>query len=96
MKGKLLKPDGQVQEIEPLNGETFSLEELYRLLGCELIEIVHLHASDDLLVIDEEGKFAQCPEFNRTATEIARRHRAIVQYDYIVGKALLCNSDMIE
>lgn len=96
MKGKLLNTNGQVQEIEPLNGETFSLEELYRMLDCELVEIVHLHGCEDILVIDEEGKFAQCPEFNSTATEIARKHRAIAQYDYIVGKALLCNSDMIE
>ena len=96
MKAKLLMTDGMTMDVEPLNGETFSLRELYKLLDCELIEIVHLHGSDDLLVIDEEGKFAQCPEFNRSATEIARKHRAIVQYDYIVGKALLCNSDMIE
>ena len=66
----------------------FSLEDFSRI--C-IEEGVSTH-----YFIDEEGKFAQCPEFNRTATEIARKHRAIVQYDYIVGKALLCNSDMIE
>lgn len=96
MKAKLLMTDGMTMDVEPLNGETFSLRELYKLLDCELIEIVHLHGSDDLLVIDEEGKLVPCPEVNRTATEIARKHRAIVQYDYIVGKALLCNSDMIK
>lgn len=96
MKGKLLTTDGTIMDVEPLNGETFSLHELYRILDCDLIEIVRLQGSEDILVIDEEGKFSQYPEFNSIATEIAHKHRAISQYDYIVGKALLCNSDMIE
>lgn len=96
MKAKILKQDGRAIEVEPLNGETFCLKEMYELLGCELIEIVTLRNSDDILVIDEEGKFNSGKFINDRATEIAARHGGIATYDYIVGDALLCRSEMVD
>ena len=96
MKAKILKQDGRTIEIEPLNGETFGLEEMYELLGCELIEIVTLRNSEDILVIDEEGKYNNSKVINDEATEIAAKHGGIAPYDYIVGDALLCRSEMVD
>lgn len=95
MKATLYTPDNREIEIEPLNGETFDLHELYGILKCELIEVVTLRGSDDIMIIDEEGKF-NSHEINEKATEIARKHRAIFPSDYIVGMAIVCHTDMLE
>lgn len=95
MKAKLYTTDNRELEIEPLNGETFDLHELYGILKCDLIEVVELRGSDDIMIIDEEGKF-NSPEINEKATEIARKHRAIFPSDYIVGLAIVCPSDMLD
>lgn len=95
MKAKLYTTDNREIEIEPLNGETFDLHELYGILKCELIEVVTLRGSDDIMIIDEEGKF-NSSEINEKATEIARKHRAIFPSDYIAGMAIVCHTDMLD
>lgn len=95
MKAKLYTTDNREIEIEPLNGETFDLHELYGILKCELIEVLTLRGSDDIMIIDEEGKF-NSPEINEKATEIARKHRAIFPSDYISGLAVVCHTDMLD
>lgn len=95
MKAKLYTTDNREIEIEPLNGETFDLHELYGILKCELIEVLTLRGSDDIMIIDEEGKF-NSPEINEKATEIARKHRAIFPSDYIAGMAIVCHTDMLD
>ena len=96
MKAKLLLMNGEAVEIEPLNGETFGLKEMYEAIRCDLIEIVTLQGTEDILVIDEEGKFNPGNIINEAATEIARKHRGIAPYDYIVGNAILCDTSMVE
>lgn len=95
MKATLYTTDNREIEIEPLNGETFDLHELYGILKCELIEVLTLRGSDDIMIIDEEGKF-NSPEINEKATEIARKHRAIFPSDYIAGMAIVCHTDMLD
>lgn len=87
MKAKLLLTDGREIEIEPSNGETFELEEMYGILKCDLIEIVTLVNSEDILVIDEEGKFKPDNQINERATRIAVKHYGIIPSDVIVGNA---------
>lgn len=96
MKAKLLLMNEEAVEIEPLNGETFGLKEMYDAIKCDLIEVVTLQGTDDILVIDEEGKFNSGNTINEEATEIARRHHGIAPYDYIVGNAILCDTSMVE
>ena len=95
MKAKLYTTDNREIEIEPLNGKTFDLYELYGILKCDLVEVVTLRGSDDIMIIHEEGKFNN-PEINEKATEIARKHNAIYPSDYIAGLAIVCPSDMLE
>lgn len=62
---------------------------LYRLIGCELVQIVDLRNGLSL-VIDEEGKL-RAHEPNQRATDLARAAGALLPGDYIAGRAVLCN-----
>ena len=94
MKAKLLKVSGEVMEIEPKNGTDFKLDELYEHLQCSLVEVINLN-QDDIMVVDEEGKWASNNVINVNATVLAQENRAIVFWDYVVGDAIVCNRKMI-
>jgi hypothetical protein len=85
--GNLLKTDGTiVKGIQPLNGTNYHLQQLYSLLKCQTIEVVHLKPGV-IMVIDEEGKDVKDPNFG--ATLVALQHQAIFPCDYIAGDALI-------
>ncbi len=85
--GNLLKTDGSiVKGIQPRNGTNYHLRQLYSLLHCQNIEVVHLKPGT-IMVIDEEGKGTK--EYNSGATIVALQHRAIYLGDYIAGDALI-------
>lgn len=94
MKAKLLKANGEVMEIEPKNGADFTLEELYEHLQCGLVEIIALN-QDDIMVIDEEGKWVSNNVVNVNATKCAQKNQAITSWDYIAGDVIVCNRKMI-
>ena len=94
MKAKLLKVSGEVIEIEPKNGTDFKLDELYKHLNCSLVEVINLN-QDDIMIVDEEGKWASNNVINVNATKCAQENRAIIFWDYIVGNAIVCNRKMI-
>lgn len=94
MKAKLLKASGEVMEIEPKNGTNFTLDELYEHLNCSLVEVINLN-QDDIMVVDEEGKWASNKGVNLNATKCAQENQAITSWDYIVGDAIVCNRKMI-
>lgn len=87
----LFKASGERKTVAPANAEDgFQLEELYRLLSCDLVQIVPL-ADDSLLVVDEEGKLkASTPPLNREATHLLQQSGGIPG-DYVVGDALVCS-----
>ena len=94
MKSKLLKASGEVVEIEPKNGTNFTLDELYKHLNCSLVEVINLN-QDDIMIVDEEGKWASNNVINVNATVLAQENRAIVFWDYVAGDAIVCNRKMI-
>lgn len=94
MKAKLLKVSGEVMEIEPKNGTDFKPDELYKHLQCSLVEVININ-QDDIMVVDEEGKWASNNVINVNATVLAQENRAIVFWDYVVGNAIVCNRKMI-
>ena len=94
MKAKLLKASGEVVEIEPKNGTDFKLDELYEHLKCSLVEVINLN-QDDIMVVDEEGKWSSNNVINVNATVLAQENQAIIFWDYIVGNAIVCNRKMI-
>lgn len=83
---KHIKTDGTITDVYPLNGKSFSLEELQKFVGGN-IEIVSVKNSNDLVMfINEEGKLN--PHYkNIIATKIA----LIDEEDYIAGDAIVCN-----
>ena len=94
MKAKLLKASDEVLEIEPKNGTDFKLDELHEHLKCSLVEVININ-QDDIMVVDEEGKWASNNVINVNATVLAQENQAITSWDYIAGNAIVCNSKMI-
>jgi hypothetical protein len=92
----LIPPVGSVErvrEVMPANGTDFQLDEMYRLLGCEMIQIVPLR-DGRLLVMDEEGKCHDQPKpFNALATGVAIG--SLMEDDWVSGPALLCGENQI-
>jgi hypothetical protein len=53
MNGILIKPDEMTVEAVEFDG---SLDQLYALLKCDMIEIVNLDGRDTIMIIDETGR----------------------------------------
>ena len=92
-RGTVIYPDGKVLYVTPENGERFTLAELYKLLDCDMVQILSLDHKK-ILILDEEGKFKENPQFNLRATSIAYRFRSIRITDRIVGKVMLCDETL--
>lgn len=88
VKAKVIRVNGETEEVEPENGSDFQLEEVKRLIGCEWIEVVRL-ADRRLMVMDEEGKLLR-KRCNVKATEMYNH-----PYDVIVGDVLVCDADQL-
>lgn len=88
--GIFIKENGEVAEVKPKNGKTFSLEELQGFVNG-YIEIVNV--GQKLMVLNEEGKLMGLDQ-NLTATEIFQKYYG--QTDVIVGCVLLADSDEID
>lgn len=90
--------DGRTKQVEPENGHDFSLDELknhveYSDNSCK-IELVWMHKTKSLLVIDEEGKLKNL-HYNWQATNLWHTSEGY-RPDTIVGNALHCRIDEIE
>jgi hypothetical protein len=73
----LIRPNSPAEEVTPVNGKTFALEEVQRLVGgdVQLLEVtpgiygeIKVTARDKMFVV-REGKLHGLP-FNRVATAI--------------------------
>lgn len=85
---KIIRTDGTSVEVKPRNGRRFTFPEVYELIGCELIQIVHT-VDGRILLVDEEGKlFGR--DYNPRATELYG-----VMDDFIVGDVLLCDANQV-
>lgn len=91
MNGYLYDTIGNVTEIQPDEGETFSLSKLQSLVGG-YIQIVHL---DDgkILVCDEEGRI-KGKECNKLATIYASNLGFDGGCD-LVGNVLFCEDNQV-
>ena len=88
---KIIYTDKEAEDYTPKNGKTFELDELQGIVGG-WIEIVRLK-DGRIIVIDEEGK-SKDKAVNIPATNIMRRDHYTT--DYIVGTAIVCDSDMVD
>ena len=87
---RLIKATGGEKEITPQNGKKFELDEAQELV-VGYIQVIRLD-DDMVMVLDEEGKLKEDCRFNATATKIARMHKRIFSWDYIVGNAIICKN----
>lgn len=87
---RLYKTNEEVIEVSPKNNRDFTLEELQNFVEGD-IEIINL-TTKKILIVNEEGKINKLP-FNELATELWEKYYG--RTDYIVGNALLCNSDEV-
>lgn len=83
--------NGDFQETQPNNGTTFELEEMQKIVGG-YIEIIRLN-DGRIIVVNEDGLNLNLP-VNIEATNILRRDHSTTQY--IVGNAIVCDTDMVE
>ena len=86
-------PREDLVEVKPENDKTFQLKELYKLLMCDTIEVVYLN-QNEIMIIDENGKLLGKP-LNDTATHIYRKNIKNTR-DFIVGHALVCNTNQLK
>ena len=89
---QLLDPhSAEPQPVNPKNGRSFKLAELYQLLECHTIEVIRL-TPELILIVDEEGKFRNPAYLNLLATYLWHQHRPAARgVDSIVGRAILCH-----
>lgn len=91
-------PDGRTKQVKPSNGNDFSLNELRDALEFgdgDYIEVVYLHNTSSLLIINEEGKLKNLL-YNAEATNIWFASEGSNNKDYIVGPALHCKLSEVE
>ena len=89
---QLLDPhSAEPQPVNPKNGRSFKLAELYQLLECHTIEVIRL-TPELILIVDEEGKFRNPAYLNLLATYLWHQHQPAARgVDSIVGRAILCH-----
>lgn len=86
----LLTTDRNLTPVAPKSARKgFTLEELYSLLNCRMVEVVRLHRpvegfKEPILIIDEEGTFDSRNEVNLYASHLAGTR--------IVGNVILTES----
>jgi hypothetical protein len=96
---KIIKTDGTIiRNVKPENGVSFSLEEMYKYIGCEMIEPIYLDG-DCVMVCDEEGWLKE----NRQLNVVASAYLVLKTKDYrekhnigvpgpLVGNVLVCTT----
>jgi hypothetical protein len=85
---QLLKPDGTIFEINPVNGEKFSNEELKQLLETDKVELIPL-PNNLQLGVDSESRRNRSYPVNHIATLLVRETGAKGPLDFVVGKAVV-------
>ena len=86
----IIDVNGEEREVKPKNGSDFKLDELYKLLGCTIIEIV---ATNDDRIMVVNGDPIDVKEFivNKKATELYW----FGDETPLAGKVLVCERDQV-
>lgn len=92
-----IRVDGVVENITPMNGSDFSLEEMYKLIGQDIIDFVYL-PNDKLLIVDDEGFYRVPLHINWIATRILSELYLMANQrpTFIFGNVLLVNSKQVK
>jgi hypothetical protein len=81
------QPASVAKELRPTDGERFHLEQLYDVLGCQLVQVTHLDETipGAILISDEEALAVQEPRVNLVASLLAGQP--------IYGDVVLCRDE---
>jgi hypothetical protein len=93
MKSLLLNKEGTLEPLKPTNGTHFTLAELRKALDCEMIEVIYLNDTDNIMIGDEEGRLKDDYVINPIATKIYQE--SWNTRNDIVGDVILCPSSML-
>ena len=88
---KIIYTDKEAEDYTPKNGKTFALTEMQEIIGG-YVEPIRLN-DGRMIIVDEDGK-SKDKAVNIPATNILRRDHFTT--DYIVGTAIVCDSDMVD
>lgn len=103
----LFSPKEPPRALTPSNGTDFKLTELYKLIECHLVELVHIDGVSEMMgeeyimIIDEEGKLRADVQdsFNLIPSILAFpngfANKGAVK-DWVAGKAIVCRSSMFK
>lgn len=94
MEALIVTASGTHRKVTPDNVTNFTLNEMYKLLNCQLVEIIRLNEKM-IMVVDEEGKFKDEPDVNVNASLIAMLHGAIFPGDCVCGDVMICDTSMV-
>lgn len=88
---KLYKCDGTVKDVEPKNKKDgFGLQELYDLIGCDLVECVNFSV-EEIAICDKEGWLKPNPQRNEKANDYIT---GVSGYDWdICGNVVICKTE---
>ena len=95
MDALLIRANGEATFITPKNGKDFKLDELYKHIGCDCIEIVYpMSGENNIIILDEEGKLKN-KRINVAATELWFNDNT-EPFDFIVGDVIFCRTEMVK
>lgn len=78
----LIDTNGKKTKVYPADKEKgFTLEEVYALIGCKMVEVACTFESGEMMLVDEEGWLKNKPTINSVASLICG--------GYIIGNALV-------
>lgn len=93
MVAKYITDFGLIRDVKPKNGSTFTLEEMQGYVQG-YVEVIRI-GTDEIMCINEEGKFIDSCFLNKEATKIALENNAIMESDFICGNVVICQSKML-
>jgi hypothetical protein len=86
---RLMHPDGTFETVYPAEGDHFTLADLYRLIGCTLVDRVILADGATYMWLDDEGKYADPPKARNEWATWALAAAGGIPGDYVVGAVLV-------
>jgi len=87
--GLKISTDGTETVVLPADNKEFTLDELYDLIGCSMVQMIYL-PSGKTMWLDEEGKLSG-KEINMEAT----MKSGLYPHDVIVGNVLILDEGEI-
>jgi len=85
----LVRTDGTTAEVRPA-GKKFTLQEMYRLIGCTTVEMLTVPGRPfQRLWMDEEGRLTHKPHNAHATALLVKLHGRTLGADDIVGDVLV-------